>query len=89
MYSKIALYGKIALLPIRQEVSRTLGGDLLSLAQIRITMIRKKYAKFNQVLRVNTRGQWNSIYTLHFDFQLDLKMKTTFSEIRNVGFYNF
>lgn len=28
-------------------------------------------------------------YTLHFDFQLDWKMKKTFSEIGNVGFYNF
>ena len=76
---------KTALLAIRQEVCRTLGGDLLSSAQIRITMIRTKYAKLSQVVRVNT-SQWSSIYALHFDFQLDLKMKTTFSEIRNLGF---
>ena len=74
---------KKANLHIRQEITRTIGEDLMSLAQ------NQEEVYSAQVLHARKHEPIEQYFTLHFDFQLDLKMKITFSEIGNVGFYNF
>ena len=75
---------KKANLHIRQEITRTIGEDLMSLAQNQeeVYSVQVLHARKHEPIE-----QYH--YTLHFDFQLDWKMKKTFSEIGNVGFYNF